>query len=216
MLQAIRSEFAQLPGKAMAKDYNRIARRLYRQMPRDPDEFVALCDNLMASKEPGTFWLVNLWIKRNGRVYELKYFNLYEKWLYEYADCWGRCDALCYRVLNPMVEKFPQLFTYLLKWTASPKTYVRRAAAVALLQSTYTFIVNADFAKVRAICERLKNDKELHVQKGVGWLLKYTYLTYPEETVQYLRDNVQTLSRTTFRYALEKMPPGLRRELMNL
>ncbi|MFO8033720.1 MAG: DNA alkylation repair protein [Candidatus Bipolaricaulota bacterium] len=48
----------------------------------------------------------------------------------------------------------------------------------------------------------------------IGWLLKYAYLSYPTETVAYLEANVASLSRTAFRYALEKMPPSLRGRLM--
>ena len=55
-----------------------------------------------------------------------------------------------------------------------------------------------------------------HIQKGLGWLLKYAYLTYPNEVEKYLRDNVDILSRTTFRYALEKMPKDLRNMMMHL
>ena len=66
------------------------------------------------------------------------------------------------------------------------------------------------------ICDNLKYDKHLHIQKGLGWLLKYTYLTYPEEVEKYLRDNVSILSRTTFRYALEKINSSLLNELMKL
>lgn len=53
-------------------------------------------------------------------------------------------------------------------------------------------------------------------KKGLGWLLKYSYLTYPSEIEKYLRNNIDILSRTTFRYSLEKMPNDLKIELMKL
>ena len=62
----------------------------------------------------------------------------------------------------------------------------------------------------------LKEDKHIHIQKAIGWVLKYSYLTYPKETVKYLNDNVTILSRTTFRYALEKMPKDLKDKMMKL
>jgi len=115
-----------------------------------------------------------------------------------------------------MVEKYPRLFAEVMKWTDSEKTYVRRAAPVSLLESTRSFKVNISFDKVLKVVEKLKDDEEIHVQKGVGWLLKYTYLSYPKEVYNYLKNNVDNLSRVIFRYALEKTPDHIKSELMNL
>ena len=78
------------------------------------------------------------------------------------------------------------------------------------------FTVDYDLNKILYVCDELKNDKHIHIQKGLGWLLKYAYLSYPTEIEKYLKDNVKVLSRTTFRYALEKMNLSLKSELMKL
>jgi len=62
------------------------------------------------------------------------------------------------------------------------------------------------------VVEKLKNDEEEHVQKGVGWLLKYAYLSYLDEMYGYVDD----LPRLIFRYALEKPPKDVREKLMSL
>ncbi len=213
---SIQLELASLSNQPKGTDYNRIARKLYRQLPASDDEFVAMCDELVKSGQPGTFWFVNVWVKRRGSVYKLDYFPIYEKWLFNHATSWGKCDALCYRVLNPMLEKYPHLFTHNLSWTASTKTYVRRAAAVSMMQATGTFRVNVEWEKVEAVVKRLVADNHIHVQKGIGWLLKYSYLSYPERVEEYLRENVGNMTRTAFRYSLEKMPDTLRQQLMSL
>jgi len=157
-----------------------------------------------------------LWVKRR-KAYRKEYIEYFEDWLLHHTDTWGACDILCYRVLNPMIERFPILYDRkVLKWVKSEKTYARRAAAVCLLESTQTFKVNVPFEKVEKIVDLLISNEELHAQKGIGWLLKYTYLSYPEKTVKYLKKNVKKMSRTTFRYALEKMDRKLRDELMKL
>jgi len=81
-------------------------------------------------------------------MYELESMKYYERWLYECVDDRGKGDVFCYRVLNPMVEKFPQLFENVIRWTGSPKTYFRRAASVSLLQSSQSFKVNISVDKV--------------------------------------------------------------------
>lgn len=216
MLQELMTKIEVLSKVTASRDFQRIERRLYRTLPKEADEFIDLCDQLMRSSIPLSFWLVTLWVKKRGDLYHRRHFATYERWLLEHTDRWGRCDALCGRVLNPMMERFPELRSHLRSWAGSPRTYVRRAAPVSLIQSTQSFAVNVGFGDVEAICDLLKHDKELYVQKGVGWLLKYTYLAHPEETVAYLEANVSELSRTTFRYALIKMPQDLKRRLMAL
>lgn len=195
-----------------SKTMNNIAKRIYPALPNDDEELMELFDFLVSNK---SFWLVTVWIKRKG-LYQLEFMPYYEKWLYDHVNRWGLCDVFCYRVLNPMVEKYPQLFEKVMEWADSSKTYVRRAAPVSLIQSTRSFVVNSSIQNVLLVVEKLKHDKENHVQKGVGWLLKYAYLTYPDEVYHYLKDNVDNLSRTIFRYALEKTPKHIKEELMSL
>ncbi|OAA22925.1 hypothetical protein DU53_03370 [Kosmotoga sp. DU53] len=114
--------------------------------------------------------------------------------------------------------KYSELFSNVLKWAESERTYVRRVAPVSLIRNGVksSFVVEYDLDKVLIVVENLKDDPHHHIQKAVGWLLKYSYLTYPDEILDYLRKNVKSLSRTTFRYALEKVPKEIRQEMMKL
>lgn len=217
MYQKIINEYEKIRDLPKGKILDKLDRKLYREMPENTEEFVNVCNELVQTNKWRPYWLVTMWVKRKQTAYDIKYFEFYERWLYEYTDSWGACDVFCYRILNPMVEKYPELFKNVLEWAQSSKTYVKRASAVCLIQSTdRSFRVNVEFERVKQIVDILISDKELHIQKGIGWLLKYAYLTYPNETIQYLKDNVSVMSRTTFRYALEKMDSGLRAELMSL
>ncbi len=213
-IEAVVNEMQALPKGKVLDGWGR---KLYTEMPKDADSFIEACDALVSTGNWHIFWLVTLWIKRKPGAYELKYFDIYQKWLLERIQAWGQCDVFCYRVLNPMIEKYPQLFTVAREWAHSEKVYVRRASVVCLIQATQaTFRVNVEFEKVVTLCDLLKTDPHIHIQKAVGWLLKYAYLTYPTEVEGYLRENRSVLSRTTFRYALEKMPPTTRAEFMAL
>lgn len=213
-LERVKAELASLPERATPRQVDALERRLYRDMPMDSEAFVRLCDGVMRLGCGRGFWMVTVWVKKRGDVYRRVFFPVYERWLLDHTDRWGTCDVLCYRVLNPMMERFPELRGRLVAWADDPRTYVRRAAAVAVIRSHGSFTVSVPFAEVEAICDRLKADREPHVEKAIGWLLKYAYLSYPTETVAFLEANVASLSRTTFRYALEKMPPSLRDRLM--
>lgn len=213
MLALIQEEFDQIEGKVNAKKRNRVQRKLYKELPEKDQELIELFDQLVKKGDWHVFWLVTIWIKRK-RLYIKEYIKYYEDWLYEQIKSWGACDVFCYRVLNPMVEKHQEFYDKLFVWAESEQTYVRRAAPVSLLESTRSFKVNYSFQKVIKIVNKLRDDKEDHVQKGVGWLLKYTYLSYPEQTYNYLLRNVENLTRVIFRYAVEKAPKKDREELM--
>lgn len=193
----------------------KIARRVFHELPTGKQESIELFDDLVRTGDWSIFWMVTLWIKRK-ELYDLQFMEFYETWLYDHIDTWGKCDVYCYRVLNPMVEKHPKLFDNVIKWTGSSKTYVRRAAAVSLLQSTGSFKVDQSSERVLKVVEKLKHDEDIHVQKAVGWLLKYAYLSYPNTIYHYLKDDVDDLPRVIFRYALEKTPDDVKDELMSL
>ncbi len=194
---------------------NKISQRVYPKLPPEKNQLIKVLDFLVCSGDWSVFWLVTTWIKRR-KFYPMEFWHYYDKWLHNNIKTWGQCDVFCYRVLNPMVEKYPQLFSRVLEWTKSNKTYVRRAAPVSLLESGRSFRVNFPMEKVLKVVENLQNDGEYHVQKGVGWLLKYAYLSYPDEVLLYLKNNVKDLPRVTFRYALEKTPREVRDEFMKL
>ena len=54
------------------------------------------------------------------------------------------------------------------------------------------------------------------MRKGSGWLLKVTAEVQPDEVAAFLRTWHSEMPRDTFRYAVEKMDPRLRRSLMAL
>ena len=172
-------------------------------------------DEILKENKNENFFIMTFLIKKR-KLYDIKYFSYYEKWLYEYVDDWGKCDAYCYRVLNPMIEKYLELYTNITNWSNSEKVYVRRASLVCFIISKKDFYIDYELNKIFEICDKLKWDKHIHIQKAVGWVLKYSYLTYQKEIEKYLRNNVGNLSRTSFRYALEKMPVELKDELMKL
>ena len=108
------------------------------------------------------------------------------------------------------------IYTNIINWAKSELVYVRRASLVCFIISKNEFEVKYDIDKIFVLCNMSKEDKHIHIQKALGWVLKYSYLSYPKETIEYLKDNVTILSRTTFRYALEKMSKDLKDKMMKL
>lgn len=216
LMQCLKEETAKIETSHRSAVLSRMASKYYKQAPKSDEKLLEFCEQLIAANNMDLFSIATLWIKKRETVFDLQYFSVIESWLFKYINHWGTCDQFCYRVLNPFGYKYPQLYTNVLAWMRSPKLYVRRAAPVSLIRSGTSFSVDYDLDKVLTVVEGLKDDPHHHIQKAIGWLLKYTYLTYPEQILDYLRRNVSTLSRTAFRYALEKVPQDIRQEMMQL
>lgn len=216
LMKSLKEEVSNIETSHRSVVISKIANKYYKEAPKSDEKLLEFCEQLIAANNMDLFTIATLWIKKRKTIIDKKHFSVIENWLFKYIHHWGTCDQFCYRVLNPFVDKYPELFLNVLKWTKSEKTYVRRAAPVSLIRSGTEFSVKYDLDKILIIVENLKNDSHHHIQKAIGWLLKYSYQTYPDEILDYLRKNVKTLSRTTFRYALEKVPKEIRQEMMKL
>lgn len=185
------------------------------ELPTEDIEFLKFSDGLIKTGNYYTISLITNELKRRKSLYDIKYMDIYKSWLYEATSSWEICDILCYRVLNPMIEKNIFLIDEVLQWAKSEKTYVKRAAAVCLLHSSQTFSVMVPFEFVKLVSELLLDDTNIHVQKGVGWLLKYSYCTYPTQTFDFIKESVDKMSPKTFFYALEKFSQQERNEMID-
>ncbi|MCA0426735.1 MAG: DNA alkylation repair protein [Bacteroidetes bacterium] len=126
---------------------------------------------------------------------------------------WAVCDTFCNHLVGSFLDKYPEYASRLLGWTSSSNRWKKRAAAVSLIVPAK----KGKFGKeVFAIAERLLGDSDDMVQKGYGWLLKVFAQSEQEEVEAFLRKHVKKISRTAFRYAIEKFPSALKSELMAL
>jgi 3-methyladenine DNA glycosylase AlkD len=127
---------------------------------------------------------------------------------------WGDCDDFCVHALGSIVLDYPELFDRVLKWCEDSNYVVRRAAAVSLIYSIRKSCF--DSQKVFMISDHLMKDEHYLVLKGYGWMLK-EYSVREEKAVEdYLRKNVHDMPRLAYRYAVEKLDKGVKRELMSL
>jgi 3-methyladenine DNA glycosylase AlkD len=106
-----------------------------------------------------------------------------------------------------MVRKDPRLTERLLEWTESESRWRRRAAAVSLVPIARKGEMLEDVFRV---ADRLMEDRDDLVQKGVGWLLKEASKKHPVEVRDYLLRWRTRTSALVLRYASEKLPKDLR------
>lgn len=199
-----------------ANELGKIANRNYRLTPKSDDDFMSLCNSFMSTKDWALFNIVTLWIKKRKSCIDIKYILLYEKLISEYIVGWGIVDQFCYRIINPLIEKYDELYSNILNWACSENKDIRRLSLVAFIRSSGKLVVYYDFFKVINVIELLKCDNDIHVQKAIGWVLKCCYLNYPIDLIEYLTANVDNLQRLVFRYALENMSQKDKDRLMKL
>lgn len=216
LIDILKAEIRKIERSHRAVAVAKIANKYYKETPQSNESFLELCEQLIASNNMCLFSIATLWIKKRKSIIDIKYFPKIEEWLYKYIRSWGTGDQFCYRILNPFVDKYPELFSNVLVWIKSEEVYVRRAAPVSLIRCGNGLRVRYDLEKILFVVESLIGDSHDHIQKAIGWLLKYSYLTYPDQVLEYLRNNAKRLSRTTYRYSLEKVPNDLRKEMMKL
>ena len=95
--------------------------------------------------------------------------------------------------------------------TKSESLWERRIAIV----STLTFIRNGQFDDTIAISEMLLSDSHDLIHKATGWMLREMGKRDLSLLREFLSKHSGTMSRTTLRYAIEKMNPEERRFWMN-
>ena len=212
----IRLDFS-AQGKVNALTIGKTASRLYKFVPKQESEFLLLFEELISLKERGFFSVGTLMVKRNNNVFKEDNMEYFNRLLLSHVREWYEVDQYCTRILSPMIALCEEHYDYLLNWSSSTNKDARRASLVAMIKPLNNrLILEYNFEKMIYIVERLKQDKDIHVRKAVGWVLKCSYFNYPQELEEYLRENVKNLDRLIFRYALEHVEESLKIELMSL
>jgi 3-methyladenine DNA glycosylase AlkD len=134
------------------------------------------------------------------------HFDTFDGWVDTLSN-WANTDGMCTGLISETVRKDPKLVERLLDWTNSENRWRRRAAVVSLVPIARKGEMLND---VFRLADRLMEDPDDMVQKGVGWLLKEASKRHPEEVREYLLRWRLKTSALVLRYASEKLPSDKR------
>jgi 3-methyladenine DNA glycosylase AlkD len=95
--------------------------------------------------------------RRFGRQCGAGEFKLFESWIDRYVNSWATGDGVASWLLAAAIANAPELRFRLEAWTAAPKRWKRRAAAVALLQEARHW---RQTEWIFAIADRLLDDRD--------------------------------------------------------
>lgn len=179
----------------------------------DADGITDCAQELLDTDSKEARYIAYRWVSRSIKKFEPRHLKVFEQWLREYTFDWADCDFLCTKIIGEFFVLHPDKIPVVFKWAKLKDEFMRRGAAVSLIVPVKRL---GTLAECLAVADSLIADKRDLVQKGMGWLLKVAAEFHRSEVVDYLRDNSAIMTRTAFRYAIEKMPDKLRKELLSL
>lgn len=166
------------------------------------EDFVKLGERLLKDGWFEEIGIAFSFMERLSDQFTEESFYLFEDWLNKYVSNWANCDYLSNHLIGDVVEKYPKYIDDLMKWTKSKNRWVRRSSAVSLIIPAKKGLF---LKEIFRISERLMQDEDEMVQKGVGWLLKEASRKHEDEVVKFLLKWKSKTSRLVLRYATEKV-----------
>ena len=145
-------------------------------------------------------------LSRMKRYLTPSHFDIFDQWVDTLTN-WANTDLMCTVLVSETVSKDPRLTERLLEWTESENRWRRRAAAVSLVPIARR---GERLDETFRIADKLMEDQDNMVQKGVGWLLKEMSKKHPVEVRDYLLKWRTRTSAIVLRYASEKLSGDMR------
>lgn len=130
----------------------------------------------------------------------------------KYINNWDLVDLSCYEILGPWLMDKDRMVLY--DMARKGKTIWEQRIGIV---STMTFIRNNQLDDTYAIAGIFLDKPEpLHdlLQKAVGWILREAGKRDSLRLKAWLDENKSRMPRTMLRYAIEKFPEDVRRELL--
>lgn len=162
------------------------------------------------------FGLINKFVRRH---YEDDLLQRFEYWLEHYVSNWSHVDDLCIKTIYQFMLSRPHLIGATQAWSSSTNPWCRRAANVVWVKFIKCKIGKCTFMLPKPLifenCDRLLKDEDPFVQKSIGWLLKVAAVEHEEDVISYLKANINRMQRSTLRYAIEKLDPCIRMQLLS-
>ncbi|WP_304593133.1 DNA alkylation repair protein [Photobacterium sp. GB-1] len=204
------------PAKAIKTSQVRVlSAALFKQLEiQDIDSTLSVCETLLKQRDWACSIIAYDWAFKMKKQYTPETFTTFQHWLFTYVTDWNDCDDFCTHAFGELLLKYKSLFPKILPWVNHDNFAVRRATAVILIYP----MNKKDYSDLfpLTVANLLQNDEHYLVQKGYGWMLKVLSKHEPETVIKYLTQHRSAMTRTAFRYALEKLDKTTQQKLMAL
>ncbi len=128
----------------------------------------------------------------------------------EYGNNWDLVDLVCYKILwHYLLDKDRSILYELVR---DKNLWKQRVSII----STMIFVKRWDFGDALKICKILLNHEHDLIHKAVGRILREIWKKDEKILKNFLDENLNQMSRTTLRYAIEKFDEKTRKYYLNL
>ena len=143
----------------------------------------------------GLLILVLKYEKKKKEVFEFYLKNI------SAANNWDLIDITAPKVIGKYLLDNPKKITLLYDFANSNNLWKKRISII----STMTFIKNDKFEDTINISKILLKDKHDLIHKAVGWMLREIGKKNEAKLKEFLSRHINSMSRTTLRYSIEKL-----------
>ena len=119
----------------------------------------------------------------------------------EGCNNWDIVDLSCYKILGEYLYISKESTDILYDFANSKDMWKQRISIV----STFAFIKKIEFRHTLEISKILLKSKEDLIQKAIGWMLREVGKRDMNVLREFLNMNIKGISRTSLRYAIERM-----------
>lgn len=175
-----------------------------------PDYLLQVADKLFRGRALEEKVIAVLLLEKSLPEFGAREFRLFTGWL-DRVTTWADHDSLAHGLLGAMIAAEPQRARITLRWAKSSNRWPRRAAAVALIHGARRNMLERE---IRRVSDRLLDDNDDMVQKGLGWLLREWAKKSPQRAMPYLMRIRDRSPRLVLRTACEKLTPAQRARIL--
>ncbi|HXB10773.1 MAG TPA: DNA alkylation repair protein [Bacteroidia bacterium] len=155
------------------------------------------------------------WERNIEKVDAVKAWNHLKEYVVK-IDNWAHSDGLS-GFYSYLLEGKPKLvLPQLQKWNKSKNPWERRQSMVSLIHYHSKRNIFLPYKVMEPLVEKLLDDEDYFVQKGVGWALREIGHIYPKETFAFLKKYHVRITGVAFAAASEKLSAKEKEELKGL
>jgi 3-methyladenine DNA glycosylase AlkD len=126
------------------------------------------------------------------------------------SKTWAYVDGLAANVLGEVLVRFPRMAPRLDRWAKDSDFWLRRSALLAQIKPLKA---GGPFARFGRYADAMLDEKEFFIRKAIGWVLRETAKTRPDEVFEWLAPRVRRASGVTRREAVKYLKPEQRHAL---
>jgi 3-methyladenine DNA glycosylase AlkD len=127
------------------------------------------------------------------------------------SKTWALVDGIAGDVLGELLVRHPRAAGKLDRWANDPDFWVRRSALLAQIKPLKH---GAPFARFGRYADAMLDEKEFFIRKAIGWVLRETGKTRPDDVYEWLAPRRDRASGVTMREAVKYLTPKQREALI--